>query len=52
LQNDPDEMKNLYSQHEHANRVRELKVKLTELRRESGDIDPPGPVPFAGPCHR
>jgi arylsulfatase A-like enzyme len=52
LQNDPDEMKNLYGQREQANRVRELKAKLAELRHESGDTDPPGPVPLAGPCHR
>jgi arylsulfatase A-like enzyme len=52
LQNDPDEIKNLHGQREQANRVRELKTKLAELRRETEDIDPPGPVPLAGPCHR
>ncbi len=51
LHSDPNETKNLYAQREQIGRVRELKAKLAELRRETGDVDPPAPVPAAGPCH-
>jgi arylsulfatase A-like enzyme len=50
LQNDPDEMKNLYGQRDQEKRVRELRVRLEALRRETGDLDPPGPVGLSGPC--
>jgi arylsulfatase A-like enzyme len=50
LQTDPDEMKNLYGQRDQEKRVRELRSRLDFLRRETGDIDPPGPLPIAGPC--
>jgi arylsulfatase A-like enzyme len=50
LQTDPDEMKNLYGQRDQEKRVRELRSRLDSLRRETGDIDPPGPLPVAGPC--
>jgi arylsulfatase A-like enzyme len=50
LQSDPDEMKNLYGQRDHEKRVRELRSRLDFLRRETGDIDPPGPLPVAAPC--
>jgi arylsulfatase A-like enzyme len=52
LQNDPDEMRNLYGQRDHEKRVRELRARLDALRHETGDLDPPGPAPASGPCHR
>ena len=48
LQSDPDETKNLARAQ--PARVRELKAKMEELRRELGAVDAPGPVPAAGPC--
>lgn len=51
LQNDPDEIANLYGRRDQEKRVRELRVRLETLRRETGDLDPPGPVSIAGPCH-
>lgn len=33
-----------------AARVRELRERMSALRRERGDTDPPGPVPVAAPC--
>jgi arylsulfatase A-like enzyme len=50
LQNDPDEMKNLYGEQDQAKRVRELRSRLDLLRRETGDFDPPGPLPPVAPC--
>jgi arylsulfatase A-like enzyme len=50
LKNDPDEVNNLAGRREHAGRVRELRARLAELRREVGDTDPPGPAPAAPPC--
>jgi arylsulfatase A-like enzyme len=52
LKNDPDETNNLAHRPEHAERVRQLQATLAELRREVGDVDPPGPPPTAGPCTR
>ena len=52
LKNDPDEMRNLYGQRDHEKLVRELRSRLDALRHETGDLDPPGPVPASGPCHR
>lgn len=49
LQNDPHEMRNLIN--ERPTVVRELKGRLAELRRETCDVDPPGPVPIATTCH-
>ena len=51
LQADPDETRNLIKERKHARIVRELKAKMAELRRETGDADPPGPVPIAVTCH-
>ena len=51
LQNDPEETNNLAGRREHAARVRELRTKMEELRRELGDTDPPGPAPAVVPCH-
>jgi hypothetical protein len=30
--------------------VAQLKKRLVELRRETGDVDAPGPAPIAKPC--
>jgi arylsulfatase A-like enzyme len=49
LVRDPDETKNLIN--ERPEIVRELKGRLADLRRESGDVDPPTPAPLAGTCH-
>jgi arylsulfatase A-like enzyme len=50
LEHDPDEMNNLFGRREHEKRVRDLRSRLEALRRETGDIDPPGPTPLAQPC--
>lgn len=48
LRADPDEMSNLASRR--GDVVRELKLRMAELRRELGDSDPPGPPPATLPC--
>jgi arylsulfatase A-like enzyme len=50
LKADPDEMINLASRPEHAATLASLRARLETLRRELGDVDPPGPPPVAGPC--
>ncbi len=50
LQSDPDEMKNLYGQSDQEDLVRELRARLDALRRETHDVDPPGPTPQVQPC--
>ncbi len=50
LKTDPDETNNLAGRPEHAGRVKKLRARLEELRREVGDFDPPGPVPSVVPC--
>jgi len=50
LQSDPDELNNLAGRPEYAGRMRELQATLAALRREVGDLDPPGPAPVAAPC--
>ncbi|MFN2501525.1 MAG: sulfatase [Pyrinomonadaceae bacterium] len=50
LKNDPDEMNNLYGRRNMKKITAELRTRLDHLRREVGDIDPPGPPPAAGPC--
>jgi arylsulfatase A-like enzyme len=52
LRSDPDEVVNLAARPEHRDRMRALKVRLADLRRELGDTDPPGPPPPAAPCSR
>lgn len=47
LQTDPDEMTNLAGEPEHARQLQRMQARLTELRREFNDIDPPGYVPTA-----
>jgi len=43
-------MKNLFGQGDQAKRVRELRSRLDALRRETDDIDPPGPATLVQPC--
>ncbi len=50
LQQDPDEMKNLIGRREYEKLIRDLRSRLESLRRETGDVDPPGPIPLAQPC--
>jgi arylsulfatase A-like enzyme len=50
LRNDPDEMNNLYGRPDQERRVRNLQSRLDALRRETGDVDPPGPVSQVQPC--
>lgn len=50
LRNDPDETQNLAYDRQHAGVVAELKKRLAELRRESGDVDAAGPAPISKPC--
>jgi arylsulfatase A-like enzyme len=50
LRNDPDETQNLAYDRQHAGVVAQLKKRLVELRRETGDGDAPGPAPIAKPC--
>jgi arylsulfatase A-like enzyme len=50
LATDPDETRNLFKNPNSAARVRELRARMTELRRQLGDADPPGPPPHALPC--
>ena len=51
LVSDPDETVNLASRRDQTARLRELKAKLKQLRRDLGDVDPPGPPPVSPPCH-
>jgi arylsulfatase A-like enzyme len=50
LQSDPDETNNLAVRSEQAGRIKSLRLRLEELRREVGDVDPPGPAPSVIPC--
>jgi arylsulfatase A-like enzyme len=50
LHTDPDELKNLYGQRDQEKRVGELRLRLRALRRETGDVDLPGPTPTVQPC--
>ena len=38
LENDPDEVRNLYGQSAHEKRVRDLRSRMDALRRETGDV--------------
>ena len=51
LQNDPDEIRNLAGRADHAKIMTELRARLEELRRQTGDSDPPGPPAVALQCH-
>ena len=42
---DPHEKSNLSGQPQYAAEERKLRARLAELRRELGDVDPPGYVP-------
>ena len=50
VQADPDETNNLAGRRDHAAVLTTLRKRLAELRRELGDIDPPGPSRLAAPC--
>jgi arylsulfatase A-like enzyme len=50
LKSDPDETVNLAGRADQRSRVSELRKKMDALRRELGDVDPPGPPPVAAPC--
>lgn len=52
LRSDPDEVVNLAGRRDQRDRMRALKTRLADLRRELGDTDPPGPPPVAAPCSR
>jgi arylsulfatase A-like enzyme len=47
---DSDERNNLAGRLEYADRLTQLRAQLAALRREVGDVDPPGPRPTAAPC--
>jgi arylsulfatase A-like enzyme len=47
LQRDPDETTNLAARPEHAGQLRQMQERVAALRRELGDVDPPGYVPTA-----
>jgi arylsulfatase A-like enzyme len=50
LSEDPDETRNLAGDRRHAAVLREMRARLEAVRREVGDVDPPGPPPVAAPC--
>jgi arylsulfatase A-like enzyme len=50
LQADPDETTNLAADPRHRATLATLKSRLADLRRELGDVDPPGPAPVSGVC--
>jgi len=50
LAKDPDETRNLVREGALASTFTALKARLNELRREVGDVDPPGPRPVAELC--
>jgi len=50
LEKDPDETVNLAARPGQRRRLAELRSRLESLRRELGDIDPPGAAPAAAPC--
>jgi arylsulfatase A-like enzyme len=50
LERDPDETTNLAGRREHRATEQALRERLATLRRELGDVDPPGPPPVAMPC--
>ena len=51
LKNDQDEVKNLAGNSRYKDEFAFLKDRLGSLRREVGDVDPPGPPQTAEPCH-
>jgi arylsulfatase A-like enzyme len=50
LRRDPDETRNLAYEGRYHDLRRQLAVRIEELRRQLGDVDPPGPPPIAEPC--
>jgi arylsulfatase A-like enzyme len=51
LQADPGENHNLIDDAAHAATLATLRARLVEVRRDLGDVDPPGPAPMAAGCH-
>src|SRR3546814_4053007 len=45
LENDPDEMGNLVDDPKHAGMAARPQTRITQLRAETGDVDPPSYVP-------
>jgi arylsulfatase A-like enzyme len=50
LQADPHERRNLAGSRAHTSTMNALRARMAELRRELGDVDPPGPPPVAPGC--
>ena len=50
LASDPEERRNLAGDRRHAKTRAMLASRMAELRRELGDVDPPGPPPVAPLC--
>jgi arylsulfatase A-like enzyme len=50
LRADPDETVNLAGRRDQRERVGQLRARMEALRRELGDIDPPGPPAVAARC--
>jgi arylsulfatase A-like enzyme len=50
LRRDPDETRNLAYEGRYHDLRRRLATRMEDLRRELGDVDPPGPPPEAEPC--
>lgn len=50
LAEDPDETRNLAGERRFRDVRRDLAARMEALRRELGDVDPPGPAPPAEPC--
>ena len=50
LEADPDETRNLAGLARYRSTVARLGARLLELRRELGDVDPPGPAPHSLAC--
>jgi len=45
LHADPGEIHNVVDEPQHAELVAQLKQRITQLRAQTGDVDPPGDVP-------
>lgn len=50
LESDPDEMRNLASDPRHSATLGQLRARMNELRKSTGDRDAPGPAPVAKEC--
>ena len=50
LEVDPDETRNLAGDRRHSAIFRQLRIRMTELRKSTGDVDEAGPAPVAKEC--